>query len=239
MTTNSGSTKSTPCPSYGGINAFGRSQLIALAGVNNEIAWLEQTNLYLNQEKIDYLAPDCFTNLTQLANLDLSENNLSCIDANLFQSLINLRELYLGYNQLKMLDPSTFNSLTSLEELYLNYNQLKSLDPSLFRNLTNLHYLYLNYNELNSLDPLVFDYLTHLTILDLSNNNLITISPTVFESIGNSGQISIYIEDNPVASSNLSSAYFCQENTLCTIYCSINALNRLVPCRGKRKVLTL
>ena len=72
-------------------NSYNRARLLKLYGADDEASWLTQTSIYLNGYKIDYLAPDCFTNLTALTELSLYKNNITCLDAVIFKDLIKLK----------------------------------------------------------------------------------------------------------------------------------------------------
>ena len=112
------------CPNPGDSNSYTRAELISLADVSDEASWLAKISLLLDEKSIDYLAPDCFTNLTQLKYLSLSGNSLSCLDETIFKDLINLQDLYLDKNQLTTISPSVFDNINNINtiKIYINGN---------------------------------------------------------------------------------------------------------------------
>lgn len=155
--------------------------------------------LYLEHNKIEYLAEDEFLKSENIDEINLSTNlipslnksllyitNLrnAIISGNLLREfsmqeiykLMKLRYLDLSYNRIEKLTGRHENvveipSLTLLYQLLLGNNLLKSLDGAL-AGLGNLRRLILSDNLLENIYAEDFERMEELEILDLSNNRL-------------------------------------------------------------------
>ncbi|KAJ8311453.1 hypothetical protein KUTeg_010808 [Tegillarca granosa] len=113
--------------------------------------------LYLDDNRIDFISKETFGCLEKLKRLMLSKNPILEIKNNCLQPLLSLEtlhlsEIYVPFSKLKI-EKYAFNS-SSLERLYFQGNSLLSpidYDPELlFANCRNLKYLILSYTQLPS-----------------------------------------------------------------------------------------
>lgn len=155
--------------------------------------------LYLEHNKVEYLAEDEFLKsenideinlswnlipslnksllyITNLRNANLSGNLLREFSMQEIYKLMKLRHLNLSFNRIEKLTGrheivSEIPSMTLLYQLLLGNNLLKSLDGAL-AGLGNLRRLILSNNLLENIYAEDFERMEELEILDLSNNRL-------------------------------------------------------------------
>lgn len=155
--------------------------------------------LYLEHNKIEYLAEDEFLKSNNMNEINLSSNLIPSLNKSLLYitdlryanisdnvlrefsmqeiyNLMKLRHLDLSYNRIEKLTGRHENlaeipSMTLLSQLVLDNNLLKSLDGAL-AGLGNLRRLILSNNLLDNINAEDFERMEELEILDLSNNRL-------------------------------------------------------------------
>lgn len=168
--------------------------------------------LYVEHNKIEYLAEDEFLKsenideinlsynlipflnksllyITNLRNANLSGNLLREFSMQEIYKLMKLRHLDLSYNRIEKLTGrhgviSEIPSMTLLYQLLLSNNLLKSLDGTL-AGLGNLRRLILSNNLLENIYAEDFERMEELEILDLSGNRLKTLEAFTKVSIVN------------------------------------------------------
>ncbi|XP_030845966.1 toll-like receptor 3 [Strongylocentrotus purpuratus] len=133
--------------------------------------------LRLAGNKIQFLSPYVFSNLTRLVELDLSVNKVQSLSPYVFSNLTRLVELDLSCNKIQSLSPYVFSNLTRLVELDLSYNKIQSLSQYVFSNLTRLVELHLSYNEIVTVEPVFFQGMRELKVLNLKKNRIKYINP--------------------------------------------------------------
>lgn len=155
--------------------------------------------LYLEHNRIEYLAEDEFLKSDNIDEINLSSNLIPSLNKSLLYitnlryanlsgnllrefsmqeiyKLMKLRHLDLSFNRIEKLTGRHGNvaeipSMTLLYQLLLGNNLLKSLDEAL-AGLGNLRRLILSNNLLENIKSEDFERMEELEILDLSNNRL-------------------------------------------------------------------
>ena len=155
--------------------------------------------LYLEHNKIEYLAEDEFLKSENIDEINLSSNLIPSLNKSLLfitnlryanlsgnllrefsmqeiYKLMKLRHLDLSFNRIEKLtgrheNVSEIPSMTLLYQLLMSNNLLKSLDGAL-AGLGNLRRLILSNNLLENINAEDFERMEELEILDLSNNRL-------------------------------------------------------------------
>lgn len=156
--------------------------------------------LYLQAEDIDEIAPNAFTECTNITTLILDLNNIEVIDPNQFEHNTKLRQLNIGLNKLTVIDVDTFKQNTQLEILYLANNEILTLDVNCFKYNTKLNKLDLSCNNLTHLPSGIFEPLQSLEELVLNANPLKTLQSVLANSLTSLKQlevanVSIHIQD--------------------------------------------
>lgn len=161
-----------------------RSSLIRLYMEQNRIEYLAEDE-FLKSENIDEinlssnLIPSLNKSLLYVTNLrhaNLSSNQLREFSMQEIYKLMKLRHLDLSYNRIEKLTGRHENiaeiaNFTRLYQIFLGNNLLKSLDGAL-AGLGNLRNLILTDNLLENIYAEDFDRMEELVMLDLSNNRL-------------------------------------------------------------------
>jgi Leucine-rich repeat (LRR) protein len=101
--------------------------------------------LHLGSNKIEYLPPEIFNNLTRLKDLFVHKNKIAVIPPEI-GNLQSIQKLSFASNNIKAL-PDEIGACTTLEELYLSNNAKFSYFPSTAGHLryTVLGFFSLNY----------------------------------------------------------------------------------------------
>uniref|UniRef100_A0A3B1KKI4 Keratocan n=1 Tax=Astyanax mexicanus TaxID=7994 RepID=A0A3B1KKI4_ASTMX len=124
--------------------------------------------LYLQNNLIDALAADIFSNATQLKWINLNRNKISN----------------------EGLEEGTFRALSSLVHLYMDDNLLTAVPSPLPPKLEQLHF---SRNKISKIPPGVFMGLDRLTLLDLQGNKLQddAVTEVNFKGLNNLVQINL------------------------------------------------
>jgi Leucine-rich repeat (LRR) protein len=101
----------------------------------------------INSNRISFIKPSSFSQLSVLQNLRLDNNLLTYLYNDTFANLFQLTHLNLSYNQLEVIDKSLFSDLYKLEILDLSFNRLKSIESLSLSSLLSLEIIYINYNS--------------------------------------------------------------------------------------------
>ncbi|XP_068617354.1 toll-like receptor 7 [Battus philenor] len=150
---------------------------------DSEILHLRRlTQLFLQNNKINELPGDVFSDLLALKVVNLSENAINYLPENLFQNTREIREIYLKNNELEILPKRIFNRLEQLLVLDLSANKLKSdhIEDETFGGLIRLIVLDLSHNAIVRIAQNMFKDLFFLQILNLSNNTIGHIEDNAF-----------------------------------------------------------
>lgn len=123
--------------------------------------------VFLSQCKLGVIAPDAFTQLTNLIELDLSGNLLTYVPTDIFKDCSNLRRLLLHGNPIQAVRANAFVPLDQLKSLDLSNCQIDMIESGAFKGLGQLEFLKLNDNRLTSLSAQVVIDLPPLYSFDL------------------------------------------------------------------------
>eukprot|EP00079_Xenopus_tropicalis_P009639 XP_002933859.1 PREDICTED: toll-like receptor 8 [Xenopus tropicalis] len=93
---------------------------------------LSLTELYLNNNKLDYFGWKALKAYKNLKHLDLSHNKLTMIMGNLSIHTYSLSSLIISYNSISSLPVAFLHKSRNLSELDLSFNHLKSINSSVF-----------------------------------------------------------------------------------------------------------
>ncbi|GCB75875.1 leucine-rich repeats and immunoglobulin-like domains protein 3 [Scyliorhinus torazame] len=142
---------------------------------------LQLQNLYISNNKITYLDPGCFDNLSNtLQVLKLNRNKISAIPPKRFK-LPHLQHLELSRNKIKKVVGLTFQGLSALKLLRLQRNGITELMDGAFWGLSNIETLQLDFNNLTEVTKGWLYGLRMLQQLNLSQNAINRISPDAWE----------------------------------------------------------
>lgn len=136
----------------------------------------------LDGNNLHSLSPELFTDTKQLREIYVQNNSLNVLAPEIFTGLMHLTVLDLSKNQLtsEWINSLTFKGLMKLFTLDLSENQLTKIESTMFKDATNLQVLRLNDNHLRQIQDRAFDGLSQLNTLTLSNNRLFSIEPSIF-----------------------------------------------------------
>ncbi|KAK2168509.1 hypothetical protein LSH36_16g04019 [Paralvinella palmiformis] len=134
-------------------------------------------NLYLDNNRIERIAPETFQTLGNLMMLNMEKNAIRTAAASYFCSLQNLQILNLGSNKLEaFLIPDNLTAdckLPSLKQLILSNNRLSALPPNLPNFTPSLKLLNVSFNTIRSVSfNGSFSMLMSLRVLDLRGNQI-------------------------------------------------------------------
>ena len=118
--------------------------------------------------------------LTRLKKLYLNENSLQFLPPNLFSQMIGLEEIYLYKNRLENIcdnNSSTFDNMKHLKFLDIHSNYLTIFN--IFTEMPILDSLLLSYNQIQYVNGL--DKCYNLTNLDLNNNKIVDFPPDILK----------------------------------------------------------
>ena len=108
--------------------------------------------LYLGMNQIESIAPDAFRHLAMLQILDLNTNKLDDVPSKSFKHLSrSLRTLTLSGNQIRYIAANSLQMLTKIEKLDFENNWLERIDPQAFYGLEHLEQINLVNNDLQRL----------------------------------------------------------------------------------------
>ena len=145
---------------------------------------LKLLGIYLNDNKLTFVAPELFNSTTNLEYLDLRQNRLVHISNDTFRRLKRLYSLNLDGNHISYLEVGVFNSQTRLVKLDLSDNVISHIQSDVFDSLKNLRALDLSVNHISVLPVDVFDSMRFLNVLDLSHNYISVLTVRLFYSLG-------------------------------------------------------
>ncbi|KAF2886860.1 hypothetical protein ILUMI_19313, partial [Ignelater luminosus] len=128
--------------------------------------------LYLNENKLNYITKEIFSNITYLVVLRLDNNNIENIDPKSFINLKTLMHLDISHNNLKDINAYSFAGLENLETLNLTNNKLLNFNHDSFFGLNSLQHLMLTENNIQEIPIGLFQYSPSLKNLQLGNNYL-------------------------------------------------------------------
>ncbi len=87
--------------------------------------------LDLSDNKLEFLDPAAFSDLSDMRFLDLSCNNLAALPTTIFKNTNGLQALNLSFNKLKLLDDLVLPR--GLLQLILSHNQLTNLSADILK----------------------------------------------------------------------------------------------------------
>jgi Leucine-rich repeat (LRR) protein len=126
-------------------------------------------NLYLANNKLQFVKNNYFSNLSKVEFLDLKSNSISTIESKSFIALIKLKQLLLSENCIFKISPLLFRNQIFLNELLLDSNLLTNIE-NVFSSLSSLKTLNLGYNSIYQLSNQTFKGLNSLNSINLSSN---------------------------------------------------------------------
>uniref|UniRef100_A0A8C4S1W8 Negative regulator of reactive oxygen species n=1 Tax=Erpetoichthys calabaricus TaxID=27687 RepID=A0A8C4S1W8_ERPCA len=161
----------------------------------------ETEELFLNNNRIEFLINSSFAPYSYLKKLSCSGNRMTSLHSNVFSKNSQLHTLNLGNNLLYTHYKQTaqaLSALTSLRNLDVSGNVLTEDMAALFvQNLTNLEILSLSHNILMRLDESVFSRLHSLRELNLERNLLYEIEEDAFHGLANLQVLNIAFNQLP------------------------------------------
>ena len=111
-----------------------------------------ETEVYLQRNKISIVRVNSFVLLTELKTLSLTDNVIDTIEPGAFNGLVNFLSLDLVRNKLTtFLDSSTLSMLSALKYLYLGANPIRVVDTAQLGVLSKLMDLGLNWFPLEKI----------------------------------------------------------------------------------------
>ncbi|XP_014217359.1 toll-like receptor Tollo [Copidosoma floridanum] len=137
--------------------------------------------LFLDENKLEFVETGAFVNLTALQDLRLSGNSLGVVPQAV-RELRNLKVLDLGNNRISDIPPDTFLGLDKLSGLRLVDNKLENVSRKAFSGLPALQILNLASNAIRHVEPGAFATNGLLIAVMLDGNQLTEIHG-VFRSL--------------------------------------------------------
>lgn len=131
----------------------------------------------LNNNCINSIKDNAFTNLTQVREINLKRNNLSSLPDRLFASNVKLEAIDLSYNSISIIGKTTFHSPLYL---YLQHNRMRNLN---FQLPATLKILDLSTNLIRQIPKTFFKGLSALEVLSLGNNSIQTLPAGCFQDL--------------------------------------------------------
>ncbi|KAM6160583.1 extracellular matrix protein 2 isoform 1-T1 [Erethizon dorsatum] len=132
---------------------------------------LEELNI--NENNLQTIDEESFSDLNQLVSLELEGNNLSETNVNpsAFKPLKSLSYLRLGKNKFRIIPQGL---PASIEELHLENNQIEEITEICFNHTRKINVIVLRYNKIeeNRIAPLAWINQENLESIDLSYNKL-------------------------------------------------------------------
>lgn len=143
------------------------------------------THLYLNDNKMNFIADRALEGLISLAAIDLHNNLLSSLPPELFNEARNVQEIHLQNNTINVLAPDIFSELSQLLLLDLSHNLLTAdwINGGTFKRLKRLVYLDISYNRIAKIEPTMFKDLHNLEILKMQDNQIEHIPSKIFSNL--------------------------------------------------------
>ncbi|XP_049872399.1 toll-like receptor 7 [Pectinophora gossypiella] len=155
---------------------------------DSEILHLRRlTQLYLQNNKINELPSEVFSDLLSLKVVNLSDNAIKYLPEELFYNTREVREIYMQNNELETVPKRIFNRLEQLLVLDLSANKLTSdhIEDETFGGLIRLIVLDLSQNSVTQITRNMFKDLFFLQILNLNNNSIGSIEDNAFSPLFN------------------------------------------------------
>ncbi|XP_044176692.1 putative leucine-rich repeat-containing protein DDB_G0281931 [Acropora millepora] len=151
---------------------------------------MEFLGLKLGNNRIKYIPPDLFQNISIKLWLDLSFNKLQSIPQNLFLRSSHLSFLGLSSNNIRKIDNQTFAGLKTLQTLMMPKNKLTFLANDTFHGIT-VQTLLLHSNAIKKIDVRAFAGINGLKSLTLFDNPLTLLPDGIFNDITSKTRVSI------------------------------------------------
>ena len=153
--------------------------------------------LHLENNSIREIRKENFHSLRySLLELYLDDNKINYISANVFQGLEKLQVLSLAGNEIATFSFDGFAGLAGLIWLFLNSNRFPYVHGAYFKKMDALRYLDLSDNRISFLDDNDFEDLTSLIYLNLSENFLRRTAGSQF--IANKGLVKLDLSKNRI-----------------------------------------
>lgn len=153
--------------------------------------------LYIQNNYIDSVTADSFSNATDLKWINLGNNRIRSMEKQVFEKLPNLLYLYMQRNFLKEI-PN--NLPAGLEQLRLGRNHISKIAPGAFNKMEHLVLLDLHHNRISdsNLAKNIFKDLKNLVQLNLAHNILRKMPANIPNSISQLFLDKNKIEDIPL-----------------------------------------
>uniref|UniRef100_A0A1I8ECL6 Leucine Rich Repeat family protein n=1 Tax=Wuchereria bancrofti TaxID=6293 RepID=A0A1I8ECL6_WUCBA len=191
----------------------------------NRLLFLERTmfqsELRINNNQINYIAPMAFMNVPLLEHLylrnnlissiqterlfqvfknlevlDLSENMLTKVPS--FKELSNLRQIHLRHNKISRVETLAFSSNRKLQLISLQSNKITAMSRNSFDSLDELVVLNLANNVIKKIERVMLDGMRNLQQLNLRNNSLTVLENTTFTSVSKITTLDLAHNNNPL-----------------------------------------
>eukprot|EP00106_Octopus_bimaculoides_P009974 XP_014777416.1 PREDICTED: chaoptin-like isoform X1 [Octopus bimaculoides] len=140
-------------------------------------------DLALVGNRIRFLSPHLFQNITELINLNLRKNNIQYLSSAALQGLPNLQEIRLSNNKIAYINERFFQWTRKIVEIYLDTNRISRIYSGLFNSLRFLEVVDLSRNNLNDMPRNVFYQNSKLKVIRLDKNRLKLLRPEWFRNL--------------------------------------------------------
>ncbi|XP_065558933.1 chaoptin-like isoform X2 [Artemia franciscana] len=141
-------------------------------------------DIRLNDNHLEHISTNTFSNLRELENLILSNNRLHTIYIQAFNALPRLTTLSLTSNKIQKIDIGAFYNLQSLTRLDLQFNKLTTVHLDMFHNVSHAYIplaINISQNSVGALIPSTKYEIFHIRSIDLSYNRIAELN-TIFLS---------------------------------------------------------
>ncbi|KAK5641051.1 hypothetical protein RI129_009598 [Pyrocoelia pectoralis] len=150
-----------------------------------EEAFLDLPNVFevdLNDNMIDWIETNTFSNQLFLAAIDLSKNQLEILLHQTFYNVPNLEIIDFSGNKFQFFDQYWFYNATRLSMMLLHHNRISSIPRASFITLPSLTDIDFENNQISYIHKLAFEGLQSLQSLDLEKNKLKSIELDFFQT---------------------------------------------------------
>jgi Leucine-rich repeat (LRR) protein len=128
--------------------------------------------LYIWISGLKYVERRQLAKMPQLTSLGLNDNLIEDLPEDVFSDLVNLENLGVGFNQIKVLPPKLLWNLPKLKKFSAIGNQIELIPRDFFKNNRELEQVSINSNKITRIE-VDFTLLPKLETLDLYGNTCI------------------------------------------------------------------
>ncbi|CAK1553074.1 unnamed protein product [Leptosia nina] len=152
-----------------------------LKAINNSfLRFTKLKFLYINNNELQCIKVNEFSNLNQLHEIDLSNNAITVIEKGTFVNMFNIVKINLKNNLIQYLEPRMFLSANALDYVDVSINEIQALPKFIFKG-KNVTFFDVSRNQLEgALIKGIFEGLTGILELDLSHQSVTSIEDYAF-----------------------------------------------------------